>query len=181
MASRLSSFIQISTDLSSLPGFSIGKLKFCSSGVSKLSLHCSFSIVTGSSSWIRFFILLSKGQGNMKLQKPNSSLHRICVNPEGNMAMVILMLFFSFCLFNTKSFAHLLMGHTAVHLLFSHYSLQEADLPREAVVPHPWRRSRPGWMGPWAAKLLDGSSAHGTGWYWVGFKVPCSPNHSVIP
>jgi len=26
-----------------------------------------------------------------------------------------------------------------------------AWLPREAVVPHPWRRSRPGWMGPWAA------------------------------
>jgi len=23
--------------------------------------------------------------------------------------------------------------------------------PREAVVPHPWRLSRPGWMGPWAA------------------------------
>jgi len=26
-----------------------------------------------------------------------------------------------------------------------------AQLPREAVVPHPWRRSRPGFMGPWAA------------------------------
>jgi len=26
-----------------------------------------------------------------------------------------------------------------------------AQLPREAVVPHPRRRSRPGWMGPWAA------------------------------
>ena len=26
-----------------------------------------------------------------------------------------------------------------------------AQLPREAVVPHPWRHSRPGWMGPWAA------------------------------
>ena len=25
------------------------------------------------------------------------------------------------------------------------------QLPREAVVPHPWRCSRPGWMGPWAA------------------------------
>jgi len=23
-------------------------------------------------------------------------------------------------------------------------------VPR-AVVPHPWRHSRPGWMGPWAA------------------------------
>jgi len=26
-------------------------------------------------------------------------------------------------------------------------------LPREAVVPHPWRCSRPGWMGPWAAEV----------------------------
>ena len=26
-----------------------------------------------------------------------------------------------------------------------------AQLPREAVVPHPWSRSRPGWMGPWVA------------------------------
>jgi len=27
-----------------------------------------------------------------------------------------------------------------------------AQLPREAVVPHhPWRHSRSGWMGPWAA------------------------------
>jgi len=26
-----------------------------------------------------------------------------------------------------------------------------AQLPREAVVPHPWRHSKPGWMGPWAA------------------------------
>lgn len=23
-----------------------------------------------------------------------------------------------------------------------------AQLPRDAVVPHPWRRSRPDWMGP---------------------------------
>jgi len=26
-----------------------------------------------------------------------------------------------------------------------------AQLPREAVVPHPWSCSRPGWMGPQAA------------------------------
>ena len=26
-----------------------------------------------------------------------------------------------------------------------------ALLPREAVMPHPWRHSRPGWMGPWEA------------------------------
>lgn len=26
-----------------------------------------------------------------------------------------------------------------------------AQLPREAVVPHTWRCSWPGWMGPWEA------------------------------
>ena len=34
-----------------------------------------------------------------------------------------------------------------------------AQLPREAVVPHPWRPLRPGWMGPWAAELLGDNSA----------------------
>jgi len=34
-----------------------------------------------------------------------------------------------------------------------------AQLPKEAVVPHPWRHSRPGWMGPWAA--------------WAGGGQPC--------
>ena len=52
-------------------------------------------------------------------------------------------------------------------------------LPREAVVPHPWRCSRPGWMGPWAAELLGGSPAHGTGWDWEDFKVPFNPDHSM--
>jgi len=31
-----------------------------------------------------------------------------------------------------------------------------AQLPREAVVPHPCRHSRPGWMGPWAAWAVWG-------------------------
>jgi len=38
-----------------------------------------------------------------------------------------------------------------------------AQLPREAVVPHPWRRSRPGWMGSlssWGAALT-----------WAGIRV----------
>ena len=33
-------------------------------------------------------------------------------------------------------------------------------LHREAVVPHPWRCSRLGWIGPWAAELVGGSPAH---------------------
>jgi len=36
-------------------------------------------------------------------------------------------------------------------ILYSEGSEALAELHREAVVPHPWRRSRPGWMGPWAA------------------------------
>ena len=55
-----------------------------------------------------------------------------------------------------------------------------AQLPREAVVPHPWRHSRPGWMGPWAAELVGGSPAYGTGWGWVGSEDPSYPYHSVI-
>ena len=35
-----------------------------------------------------------------------------------------------------------------------------AQLPREAVVSHPCRCSRPGWMGPWAAEMVSGSPAH---------------------
>jgi len=37
------------------------------------------------------------------------------------------------------------------------------QLPREAVVPHPWRCSRAGWMGPGQPELVGGSPAHGTG------------------
>ena len=34
--------------------------------------------------------------------------------------------------------------------LYSEGSEMLAQLPREGVVPHPWRCSRPGWMGPGA-------------------------------
>jgi len=36
-------------------------------------------------------------------------------------------------------------------ILHSEGSEALAQLPREAVVPHPWRCSRLGWMGAWAA------------------------------
>jgi len=42
-------------------------------------------------------------------------------------------------------------------------------LPREAVVPHTWRCSRPGWMGPCAAELMGSSHTHGRGWGLGGF------------
>jgi len=28
--------------------------------------------------------------------------------------------------------------------------------PEKLWVPHPWRHSRPGWMGPWAARAAGG-------------------------
>jgi len=42
-----------------------------------------------------------------------------------------------------------------------------AQLHREAVVSHPCRRSRPGWMGPWAAELGVAAlptAGFGAGW-----------------
>ena len=57
--------------------------------------------------------------------------------------------------------------------------------PERLWMPHPWRCSRPGWMGPWAAW----SSIKCGGWWpclWQGgwsfmiLEVPSSPGHSVI-
>ena len=70
------------------------------------------------------------------------------------------------------------------YMLRRHSSLRgrevPAQLPREAAVPHPWRRSRPAWMRPWAAELLGGSPAYGMGWDWVGIKAGRDLSHSVI-
>ena len=45
--------------------------------------------------------------------------------------------------------------------------------PGKLWVPRPWRCSRQGWMGPWAAWAGEGQPAHG--WNWIGFKVPSNP------
>jgi len=45
-------------------------------------------------------------------------------------------------------------------------------LPRELCVPHPWRCSRPGCMGPWATELLGGILAPGGG---VGIRYLSGP------
>lgn len=58
-----------------------------------LGLPWALSFITGNRSWIRFSMPLSKGQGNMKLQKADSPLCHIRVSPEGSAAMVVLMLF----------------------------------------------------------------------------------------
>jgi len=47
-----------------------------------------------------------------------------------------------------------------------------ALLLREAVVPHPWRYWRPGWMGPWAAWAGGGQPCP---WHGVGTGWPCNP------
>ena len=57
--------------------------------------------------------------------------------------------------------------------------------PERLWIPHPWRCSRPGWMGPWAAW----SSTRSEGWWlclqqgdWnlMILEVPSNPGHSVI-
>lgn len=39
-------------------------------------------------------------------------------------------------------------------------------VPREVWVLHPWRCSRPGWMGCWESDLVSDSLAHGGGGRW---------------
>ena len=48
--------------------------------------------------------------------------------------------------------------------------------PVRLWVPHPWRHSRPDWMGP----RVGGSPAHSRDWNWIGFKVPSSSSHFMI-
>ena len=55
-----------------------------------------------------------------------------------------------------------------------------AQLPREVVVPHPWRHSRPGWRGPGQPELVGDSPAHGRGWGWVGFEIPSYLGHFLM-
>jgi len=51
----------------------------------------------------------------------------------------------------------------------------------ELWVLHPWRCSRPGWMGPSAAWAGGGTQPMAGGWSSVIFKVPSNPSHSMIP
>ena len=51
---------------------------------------------------------------------------------------------------------------------------------QRAVVPHPWRHSRPGWMGPWAARAGGGNQPTAQGRNWMGFKVPSNTSLSRI-
>ena len=55
-----------------------------------------------------------------------------------------------------------------VEILYSESGEALTQQPREAVVPHPWRRSRPGWMGAlgsliWWGAALPMAKAGGTG------------------
>ena len=55
-----------------------------------------------------------------------------------------------------------------------------AQLPREAVVPHPWRHSRPGWMRPLAAWAPGWQACLQWDWKWIGFKVSSNLIHSMV-
>jgi len=65
-------------------------------------------------------------------------------------------------------------------ILHSEDSEALAELPREAVVPHLWRCSRPGWMGPGQPQLGEAALPIAGGWGWLGLKVCSSLNCSVI-
>jgi len=59
------------------------------------------------------------------------------------------------------------------------------NCPERLWMPHPWRCSRPGWMGPWAAwssikcwRLVARPVAGD--WSFMILEVPSSPSHSVI-
>ena len=48
-------------------------------------------------------------------------------------------------------------------------------------MPHSWRHSRSGWMGPWAAWSSEWQLCpQQEGWNEVIFKVPSNPNNSVV-
>jgi len=53
--------------------------------------------------------------------------------------------------------------------------LASSRFQTDEIFPHPWRCSRPGWMGPWAACAGGGQPC-----LRVGFGVSSNPNHSVI-
>jgi len=52
-------------------------------------------------------------------------------------------------------------------------------LPKEAVVSHPWRCSRPGWMGPEQPELVGGTPAHGSG-VGTGWTLRCLPAQIIL-
>lgn len=68
--------------------------------------------------------------------------------------------------------------------MFTHQQWGAAQLPIEAVMPRPYRRSRPGLMGLWAAwfsfNVEVGGPACVRGWRFVILGVPSKLGHSVI-
>lgn len=52
--------------------------------------------------------------------------------------------------------------------------------PEQLWKPHPWRHSRPGWLGPWAAWAGGDNPPMARDWSWVGFKDHSNPIQPVI-
>jgi len=59
-------------------------------------------------------------------------------------------------------------------------SIHMEQPPEGLWVPHPWKHSRPGWMGPWAL-WSGGFQSMARGWNCRSFKVPFNPNYPMIP
>lgn len=129
----------------------------------------TFSIVAGSRSWICFFLPLLKGQGNMKPQKANSSLCHISVSPQGNIAVVFLMLFFP-----PPTFQSTVLGttgdssHTYSHIIPSKLLLMNIGSTRKGPSHCSTRVMSRG-------KISQGLASSQVFWFWC-----CMPTiHSI--
>ena len=64
---------------------------------------------------------------------------------------------------------------TRGNLFYSEGGEALAQLPRELWVPHPWRHSRPGWVGRGQPELVGAALPMAEGW---DFKV--SSNQTIL-
>ena len=61
------------------------------------------------------------------------------------------------------------------------FSLSIVVLLLNVQLPHPWKRSKPGWMELWAARSSGRCPCPWQeGWNEMMFKVPSNPNCSMI-
>jgi len=67
--------------------------------------------------------------------------------------------------------------HTGMtDVIFSQYSLKKTAMDKEKLlIPHPWRHSRPGWMGLWATWSSGWQPAHNKGLELGGLQGPFQP------
>ena len=70
-------------------------------------------------------------------------------------------------------------------VLYQEWWVAGTGCPERLWMPHPWRRSWPGWMGPWATLSSTRSGVWlpclgQGGWNLMILEVPSNPSHSMI-